>query len=62
MGRVFAEEPVKGAALDWDCGPLVEEDGLNADALLLDNGVGVLTDSMKDERGPGVSTVGLGPV
>ena len=35
---------------------------MGADELLLGIGVGVLTDSMKDERGPGVSTVGLRPV
>jgi hypothetical protein len=35
---------------------------VGADGFLLGIGVGVLTDSMKDERGPGVSTVGLRPV
>ena len=35
---------------------------MGADGLLLGIWVGVLTDSMKDERGPGVSTVGLRPV
>ncbi len=60
IGRVFAEVPVEGVALD--CWPLVEEGKVGAGGFLLGIGVGVLTDSMKDERGPGVSTVGLKPV
>jgi len=56
MGRAFAKVPVEAVALDWDCWAEVEE------GFLLGIDAGVLMDSMKDERGPGVSTVGLRPV
>ena len=59
MGRAFAEVPVEDVALDWGCWPLVDEDKVGAEGFLLGIGVGVLTDSMKVDRGPGVSTVGL---
>ena len=35
---------------------------MGTDGLLLGIGVGALTDSMKEERGPGVSTIGLRPL
>ena len=59
MGRAFAEVPVEDVVLDWGCWPLVEDDEVGAGRFLLGVGIGVLTDSMKVDRGPGVSTVGL---
>ena len=61
MGRAFAEVPVDDVALDSGCWPFVDEDGVGTGGFLLGIGVGVLTDSMKVDRGPGVSTVGLKP-
>jgi len=62
IGRAFADAPVEDVALDWDCWPLVAVDEVDADVFLLGSDAGVLMGSMKEERGPGVSTVGLRPV